>query len=174
MKFKLSFILLCFTMLSFSCSSDDSNDDSQMMDPTQEGHFTLRVNGNGYDDELFVFNRDTISGSSNNILFLASSRNFTDYIAFRLPTIDEGTNTIIPYVNGDINTCSFVIQDDGIYLSEDGTITITESIGEYSFGGCYQLKGSMNINFRRQDNTPGTINVSGTFDLPSVGCMADN
>ncbi len=174
MKLRLIFATLCIVLFSWACSSSDDSDDGNPQMMNQDPHFTLRVNGNGYDDELFSLYRDTINASGNNVLIIASARNVTDYIALRLPTIEEGTKTIVPYVSGDPNTASFVIQDDGIYLCEDGTITVSEIVGAYNSGNCYEMKGSLNINFRRQDNTPGNINISGTFDLPSAACTSNN
>jgi len=156
-------VLLCY-----ACSSDDDSNDNQMMDPTLEGHYMLRINGNGFNDDLFLFDNDTINPVGSRIVY-SSSSNSNDYLSFYLPTIEEGTYNIIPYVNGENNIASITIHDNGIYLCEDGSITISEVTNNFELN-CLIVKGNLNINFRRQDNASGNINVSGTFDVPSYNC----
>lgn len=145
-----------------SCSSnDDSNDD--MDDNSLIGHYSLRVNGDGFDDELFIFDRDTIEFGNLGIKHISSDTN-SNSLFFAIPSSEANSQyTIIPYVNNTTNTSSVILSENGIYLSEDGTIFIEDIIMD---GNCFTYKGSLDINYRRQDNNPGTINIQGSFEVP--------
>lgn len=159
---KLVFTTFILATLIFSCSSSDDSDGGPQ-DPMLQGHYSLRVNGDGFNDELFTFDRDTIEGGNLGVKF-TSSDNSNNSLFFAIPSVNEGTQySIAPYVSNTTSTSSMILSGSGIYLSEDGNVFITEVIVD---GNCATYVGSFSINYRRQDNTPGTINVQGSFDVP--------
>ena len=165
-------ILFSLVSLVFSCSSNDDNNDDG--DPGMlQGHYTLRINGDGLSDEIYLMDRDTVEGGSLGLKFTASDNNGNS-LFFAIPTAEEGTQySIVPYVSGTTSTASIILQGNGIYLSEDGNVTLTEVDINFE-ENCQITKGNFSINFRRQDNQPGTINVQGSFDVPTYSCGLDN
>ncbi|WP_323788891.1 hypothetical protein [Psychroserpens sp.] len=161
---KFMYCLLIFTSVLFACSSDDSTNDQMMDGDPQIFHYSLRVNGDGFNDELFSFYRDSIESSNIGLKF-TSRDNPNNSLYFVLPSpIDTFQYGIAPYVNGETSVSSIILQDNGIYLSQDGNVFISEIITD---GNCTTIKGSLNINYRRQDNAPGNINVQGSFEVPT-------
>lgn len=165
-------VLLSLVSLAFSCSSsDDSNDDDGPMDPVI-GHYTLRVNGNGYSDERFEMFRDSIEHNGNNVKYRASDNNFNSlYISLPTPIEINTQYSIAPYNINNTSVASLIISGDGIYLSEDGNVFFNEIVMD---DGCVNYSGNFSINYRRQDNTPGNINVQGSFDVPTYACEMNN
>jgi hypothetical protein len=164
MKKLILSITILATML-FSCSSSDDDDDNGNNPPnnTLIGHYSLRINGDGLNDELFTFDRDTIEGGNLGLKF-TSSDNSSNSLFFALPNAQEGIQySIAPYVNNTTSTSSIILSGNGVYLSVDGNVFINEI---ETNGDCATYKGNFTINYRRQDNTPGNINVQGSFEVP--------
>lgn len=149
----------------FTCSSDDDNNSGRMDDDPQTFHYSLRVNGDGYSDELFEFFRDSVENSNIGLKF-TSRDNPNNSLYFVLPNpIETFQYGIAPYVNGETSVSSIILQGDGIYLSQDGNVFISDIITD---GNCTTIVGSLNINYRRQDNAPGNINVQCSFEVPTT------
>jgi hypothetical protein len=160
-------ITVFISLLFFNCSSDDSNSDTKNEPILGSGHYSLRINGDGLNDELYEMTRDTIDVSGNGVRFSASDIN-SNFFNFKLPNpIETLQYSVIEYSIGAVNTSNITLSGNGIYLSEDGTIIISNIITD---GQCQTFIGTLNINYRRQDNNPGTINVQGTFEVPYYGC----
>ena len=155
-------MLVVLSVTVFCCSkSDDSSDGDNN---PQNGHFSLIVNGDGHTEERFELYRDTVETSSLGLRFFASDDdNNTVYIVLPRP-IELDNYGINAYNIYDTSVSSMSIMGNGIYLSTDGYVTFTETA---STENCdTDFKGSLNINYRRQDNASGTINVQGTINLP--------
>ncbi|MEW4924634.1 hypothetical protein [Algibacter sp. 2305UL17-15] len=158
---KQLFFLLFFSLIFVSCSSSEDNNDD--MDNMLQGHYSLRINGDGFNDELFIFDRDTIEFGNLGIKHICSD-NSSNSLFFAIPSADKDSQyTIVPFASNTTSTSSVILSGNGVYLSEDGNIFIDEIITD---GNCFTYKGSLNINYRRQDNKPGTINIQGSFEVP--------
>ncbi|WCO03139.1 hypothetical protein [Psychroserpens ponticola] len=164
------FCLLSLSLFIFSCSSDDSNYDND--DKPKSGHYTLIVNGDGLTDKSFVFNRDNILGGDLGLKFTSSDDPNNNLYFVLPPPIEIGNYEIMPYNINNTSVSSVSIMGNGIYLSVDGSITLSEIATADTCVTNYI--GTININYRRQDNAPGAINVQGTFDIPPYSYCEPN
>jgi len=165
-KMKNLFYMLCFGLLLVACSSSDDDDD--MDDDTQNAHYSLIVNGDGLLNERFELSRDALEGGDIGLKF-TSSDNDNNFLYFVLPhPIEISQYNIDAYNINNASVSSINIIGSGIYLSVDGTVTLTEVI---TGANCIDnYIGSLNINYRRQNDAPGSINVQGTFNVPLAHC----
>jgi hypothetical protein len=155
-----------FALILTACSTEDDGSETPI-GVNLQGHYSLRVNGAEFNDELFTMDRDTIEAGNLGVKFTASDFS-SNSLFFAIPTAEEGNQySITAYSSNTTSTASLILSQSGIWLSEDGSVTITEIEID---GNCQITKGNFAINFRRQDNQPGTLNVQGSFDVPTYSC----
>lgn len=170
MKIRISFIVFCIVTLCYACSSDDSsNEDSQMMDPTLQGHYSLRLNGAGFSDLLVELDRDTINYTGNKIIFRASNNDFSKWISFAIPQpLETVQYSIGEYVFENPSWALFSNNNSELFYSESGTVIISEIINNGE--NCSNVKGSLNFELSLDGDGNEIVNIQGTFDIPTRGC----
>tara|TARA_R110002033_G_scaffold59870_1_gene109764 strand:- start:250 stop:774 length:525 start_codon:yes stop_codon:yes gene_type:complete len=163
---KIIYLTVCVFTLFVGCSkSDDADEETDK--PKETGDISMRVNGEGFSDTTFEMFRETVGASDGKIRFSAKDDD-NNTIDFYLPDpVEKLQYSIAPYVFGNVQTSSVILNKKGIYLSKDGNAYVTDITVN---GQCKTYKGSININYRRQDNAPGALNIQGKFDISIDGC----
>lgn len=172
MKRPFYYLLIFTLMLGISaCSSDsEGGGEEQMQEETGVGDISLRFNGSGLSDETAKLFRENIEELDGGASIRISVRNMAGYrfiYRFPLPIEKLQYSTIDYNINKDFSS-SVTVPGTGIFLSKSGgRLTITDIIEN---GDCVTYKGNLSINYRRQDNSPGELNVQGSFELPNFAC----
>ncbi|GGD09083.1 hypothetical protein GCM10011368_08770 [Hyunsoonleella pacifica] len=164
-KLIYSLFLLSFIITLTSCSNSDDSDSQMEQDP-EKNFASITINGDGFADLKLELDIVDIIDVENNRVRL-DVRNQEGYrITFTLPApVEKKQYTMIVYNNTMDNISSMSIPGSGIFLSKaGGTLNINEIIED---GDCKIFKGSINVEYDRQDNTPGDITVVGSFEIPS-------
>lgn len=150
-----------------SCSNGD--EDSEIMDDQLDPTFSsLTIDGAGFTNLKVDLNQVDIVELENRVRL--DVRNDEGYrITFTLPLpIEKKQYTMIVYNNTKDHISSMSIPDSGIFLSKaGGTLDIEQIIAN---GDCVTYKGKLNVQYDRQDNSPGDITVVGAFEIPSEAC----
>lgn len=161
------FILAAILTLSACSSSDDSND--EMEKEPEKGHVSLRINGVGLSDATAELTRESITDLGDGRVRIIA-RNSDGYrLTFTLPSpVEKVQYGIANYSINDSSVSSVTVVDEGIFLSKaGGRLTISNIVEN---GDCITYTGSLSIDYRRQNNASGEINVQGTFEMPTAAC----
>ena len=169
---KLLFMLLSFGFIIACSSNDDSNEEQEQ---ALTGHYFLRLNGAGYENESVELVKDTVNFIGIGTIF-SGSDNLGNRIGIVVP--DSGINeTTIEQLPSDVvhdsglnpNTSEF-LSGTNRYLSQSGTFVVSANDIE---DPCAYWKGSLDINYSL-DGSSNILNIQGTFEVPASPCYLDN
>ncbi len=164
---KLLFFSIIISLI--SCSSSDDNNQEEMEKEPEKGHVSLRINGVGLNDATAELTRESISDLGDGRVRIIA-RNSDGYrLTFTLPSpVEKVQYGIANYNINDSSVSSVTVVDEGIFLSKaGGRLTISNIVEN---GDCITYTGSLSIDYRRQNNASGEINVQGTFEMPTEAC----
>lgn len=161
------FILTAIFTFSACSSSDDSNDD--MEKEQEKGQVSLRINGVGLSDVKVELLREGIQDLGDGRVRILARNNDGYRVTFTLPSpVEKVQYSIAEYNINNSNVSSVTVVGEGIFLSKaGGRLTISNIIEN---GDCVTYIGNFSIDYRRQDNSAGEINVQGTFEMPTEAC----
>lgn len=153
--------------MSFTSCSESNND--TMEEPQEElesGSADLTINGVGFNNFKVTLTRANVIEDEGSIrLDITNSEGYRIVFTVASPVLQQ-EYTMIDYNNTMDNISSMSIPEEGIFLSiAGGTLNIT-SITEN--GNATTYLASFNVDYDRQNNSPGNINVSGTFEIKTI------
>lgn len=164
-SFFFSLLLLMSLIVVTSCSSSDSDTmQEQQQEQLEGGSANLTINGIGLNNFNVVVDRASLIEDDDSSVRIDITNNEGYRIVFTVAKpILQQQYTMITYNNTMVNISSMSIPEEGIFLSKPGgTLTITNITTD---GEETTYSGSFNVDYDRQDNSLGDINVTGTFEI---------
>ncbi|TBN06728.1 hypothetical protein EYD45_02265 [Hyunsoonleella flava] len=162
-------VFLLTIFISFSACSNSDDGEEEIMDEQLNTIFsTLTIDGAGFTNLKVDLNRADVITLEDRVRL--DVRNDEGYrITFTLPLpIEQKQYTMTVYNNTKDHISSMSIPDSGIFLSKAGGTLDVEQIIEN--GDCVTYRGKLNVEYDRQDNSPGDITVTGDFEILSGTC----
>ncbi|NND62133.1 MAG: hypothetical protein HKN48_02945 [Flavobacteriaceae bacterium] len=160
-------IILFGVLLVTACSSNDDNNTENEEEQNQEtGHFSLRINGDGFSDKLVELYRDTIDFSGRT-LFLSSDDNGNSFAFYVDNPVEEVQYGMGPFDNFG-NRARYGSDNGAVYSSGSGNVIIAEIITVNEI--CRRYKGNINVTLEKDSDPGSQISVQGSFDVPFPGC----
>ncbi|MGC6430850.1 MAG: hypothetical protein ACON5F_07400 [Jejuia sp.] len=163
-SFFFGLLVLVSLFITTSCSSSDGDTmQEQQQEQLEGGLANLTINGIGLNNFNVVVDRASLIDEDDSVrIDITNNEGYRIIFTVAKPIIQK-QYTMITYNNTMDNISSMSIPVEGIFLSKaGGTLTIT-NITTAGEGTTYL--GNFNVDYDRQDNSPGDINVTGTFEI---------